>query len=189
MICNVHQRSLAVPAAEAGFLIDGLAGPDDRLWPSDRWPAMRFDRPLGVGARGGHGPIRYAVSAYVLGRRIQFTFTSPNIDGFHEFELIDGGDGRCVLRHTLMAHASGSLRIVFPLVIRPLHDACLRDALDRAEAATGGTAQLRPHPAAVRLRRAVVGVLWPRRTPTPRVGRSSQGRRANFGSLLPSMRR
>jgi hypothetical protein len=69
MICNVHQRSLAVPVAEAGFLIDGLAGPDDRLWPSDRWPAMRFDRPLGVGARGGHGPVRYAVGAYVPGRR------------------------------------------------------------------------------------------------------------------------
>jgi hypothetical protein len=163
VICNVHQRSLAVPAAEAAFLIDGLAGPDDRLWPSDRWPAMRFDRPLGIGARGGHGPIRYAVSAYVPGRRVQFTFTGRNIDGFHEFELIDGGDRHCVLRHTLMAHASGSLRIVFPLVVRPMHDACLRDAMDRAELATGGPAERRPHPAAVRVRRTLVGGLWPRR--------------------------
>ena len=163
MICNVHQRSLAVPVADARFLIDDLAGPDDRLWPSDRWPAMRFDRPLGVGARGGHGAVRYVVSAYVPGRRIQFTFTGRNIDGFHEFELIDGGAGRCVLRHTLMAHASGSLRIVFPLLIRPLHDACLRDALDRCEAATGGASQRRPLSCAIRLRRAVVGILWARK--------------------------
>ena len=40
----------------AGRLLDGLSAADDRLWPKDRWPAMRFDRPLKVGARGGHGP-------------------------------------------------------------------------------------------------------------------------------------
>jgi hypothetical protein len=62
-----------------------------------------------------------------------------------------------------MAHASGSLRIVFPLLIRPLHDACLRDALDRAEAATGGASQRRPLSRGVRLRRAVVGIVWARR--------------------------
>jgi hypothetical protein len=98
----------------------------------------------------------------VTGRRIQFTFTGRNIDGFHEFELIDGGAGRCVLRHTLMAHASGSLRIVSALLVRPLHDACLRDALDRSEAATGGASQRRPLSRAIRLRRAVVGILWVR---------------------------
>jgi hypothetical protein len=46
----------------------------------------------------------------------------------------------------------------------------LRDALDRAEAATGGAVERRPPPAAVRLRRAVVGILWPRPAPTPRAG-------------------
>jgi hypothetical protein len=167
MICNVHQRALGVPADEAAFLIDGIAGPDDRLWPSDRWPAIRFDRPLGVGARGGHGPIRYAVSAYAPGRRVQFTFTGSGVDGFHEFELIDGGASHCVLRHTLMAHFSGALRIAWPLVIHPLHDACLRDIMDRAEAATGGAAGPRPHSASVRLRRAV---FRPADAPRPRAG-------------------
>ena len=57
-----------------------------------------------------------------------------------------------MLRHTLMAHPSGALRIVWPLVIHPLHDACLRDVLDRAEAATGGEGRRRPLPAAVRAR-------------------------------------
>ncbi|UNO43730.1 DUF2867 domain-containing protein [Streptomyces sp. MST-110588] len=40
---------------------------------------MRFDRPLGVGAYGGHGPVRYRVSAYDPGRRIRFDFTSPAV--------------------------------------------------------------------------------------------------------------
>jgi hypothetical protein len=167
VICNVHQRTLPVPVAEAGFLIDGLAGPDDRLWPYDRWPAIRFDRPLGVGARGGHGPIRYVVSAYVPGRRVQFTFTGRDVDGFHEFALLDGGESHCVLRHTLMAHPAGALRIAWPLVIHALHDAFQRDLLDRAEAATGGAAGRRPHSAAVRVRRAALRLPLPL---TPRAG-------------------
>jgi hypothetical protein len=58
MIRNVHERDLAAAPSEAGALIDGLAGEHDRLWPSERWPAMRLDRPLAVGASGGHGRIR-----------------------------------------------------------------------------------------------------------------------------------
>ena len=81
MITNVHQRTLPVPVDEAGFLIDDLAGPDDRLWPYDRWPAIRFDHPLQVGAKGGHGPFRYKVGAYAPGRRVQFVFGEPERRG------------------------------------------------------------------------------------------------------------
>lgn len=52
MVRNVHERWLAAPAAMVGALLDSLAGPEDRLWPSQQWPAMWFDRPLGVGATG-----------------------------------------------------------------------------------------------------------------------------------------
>jgi hypothetical protein len=31
------------------------------LWPKDKWPPMRFDRPLCLGARGGPGPIHYSI--------------------------------------------------------------------------------------------------------------------------------
>ncbi len=61
-IRNVHTRALDATAAEVGALLDGLAGPDDRLWPNGRWPAMRLDGPLEPGSRGGHGPVRYAVA-------------------------------------------------------------------------------------------------------------------------------
>ncbi|MDQ3135435.1 MAG: hypothetical protein M3Q76_11655, partial [Acidobacteriota bacterium] len=65
---NVHERILQSPFAAAGELIDKLASRDDLLWPRERWPAMKLDRPLGVGAKGGHGPIRYVVEAYEPGR-------------------------------------------------------------------------------------------------------------------------
>jgi hypothetical protein len=58
-VINIHERVLDASIFEIGKLIDGLASANDKLWPHDRWPAMKFDRPLSVGAIGGHGPIRY----------------------------------------------------------------------------------------------------------------------------------
>jgi hypothetical protein len=66
---NVHERVLRHRAAEAGALLDSLASVDDRLWPSWLRPAQRLDGPLAPGARGGQGPIRYIVDAYVPGSR------------------------------------------------------------------------------------------------------------------------
>ncbi|MFI0738184.1 hypothetical protein ACH4PU_08825 [Streptomyces sp. NPDC021100] len=43
------------------------------------------------------------------------------------------GGRRTVLRHTLAIRARGSARLTVPLFWRPLHDACLEAALDRAE--------------------------------------------------------
>jgi hypothetical protein len=131
-VLNVHQRRLAVSPDEAGSLIDSLAGPDDRLWPHHAWPPMRFDRPLAVGAVGGHGPIRYVVSHYVPGQWIRFRFTGPRgFDGFHELTVSTQDDGT-LLRHTLSMRLHGWARLSWPLVFRPLHDALIEDGLDRA---------------------------------------------------------
>ena len=140
---NIHERRLACEASSIGALVDSLAGPDDRLWPRERWPAMRFDGPLGVGARGGHGPIRYDVVAYEPHRRVQFRFTAPaGFHGHHCFEVhaSSGGDDRApsvVLRHELRMRTSGWATASWPLVYRPLHDALIEDALDRAALAVG----------------------------------------------------
>jgi hypothetical protein len=139
MIRNVHERVLDAPPAEVGALIDGLAGDGDRLWPSDRWPAMRLDRPLGVGASGGHGSIRYAVSDYEPGRRVRFRFDPRlGLAGHHEFAVATGA-GRTTLRHALEATPRGRMRLAWPLIFRWLHDALIEDALDRAVTATTGT--------------------------------------------------
>lgn len=133
MVRNRHERALAAPPGAAGALIDSLAGPDDRLWPHRRWPAMRFDRPRQVGAVGGHGPIRYTVDQYERGVRIRFRFTAPaGFAGFHEYAVVPAGDGTCVLRHDLVMRTHGPARITWPLVFRPLHDALIEDSLDTA---------------------------------------------------------
>ena len=134
-IHNVHERLLAANECQVGELIDTLAsGNGDRLWPGRHWPPMEFDRPLTVGAVGGHGPVRYIVAGYAPGRWIRLAFTGPpGFHGFHEFAVLPGGPQRTRLHHTLTMSPRGLARFTWPLVWRPLHDACLEDCLDRAE--------------------------------------------------------
>jgi hypothetical protein len=145
-IRNVHERVLPATVDQVGALLDGLAGPEDRLWPVDRWPGLplRFDRPLGVGARGGHGRVRYRVEEYVPGRRVVFRFDERmRMDGTHRFE-VDDSQGVVELRHVLAGQPRGIRTLLtWLLVIRPLHDAVLEDLLDRAELAVSGKV-LRP---------------------------------------------
>ncbi|MFD7826558.1 SRPBCC family protein [Kitasatospora sp. NPDC059803] len=140
-VYNVHERLLAAKASEVGALVDSLSGgPADRLWAHPNWPAMEFDRPLAVGATGGHGPVRYTVTAYVPGVWVRFTFSGPRgFHGFHEFTVLPVDEERTVLRHTLAMKAGGLERLTWPAAWRPMHDACLEDGLDRAELACTGT--------------------------------------------------
>ncbi len=137
MIRNIHERTLPVPPAAAGALLDSLSGPDDRLWPR-RWPAMRFDRPLAVGAVGGHGPIRYTVEQYRPAGHVRFRFDAPaGFDGYHEYEVLPDGDDACRLRHSLVMTTRGPARLTWPLLFRPLHDALIEDSLDTAVRSLG----------------------------------------------------
>lgn len=162
-IINVHERTFAGPEAVGalGSLIDGLAGPDDRLWPgtpAGRWPPMRLDRALGVGARGGHGPIRYHVVEYQPGQRVVFEFEQRGLArgfvGRHVFDVIGRPDGTA-LRHVLEADADGAAALRWKAVVEPLHDALLEDALDRAERALTGSVR---QPA--RWSRRVSALMW-----------------------------
>lgn len=138
-VYNLHERRLPVTPEHAGELLDGLAGDDDHLWPR-RWPALCLDRSLIVGASGGHGPVRYTVEGYLPGRWVRFRFQAPRgFDGFHEFTVHPAPSGGAVLRHLLAMRTRGPALLTWPLVFRPLHDALLEDALDRAEHELTGT--------------------------------------------------
>lgn len=138
MIRNVHRRPLAVGLEDAAPLVDRVSSGEDLLWPRD-WPPMRFDGPLAVGARGGHGPIRYTVLSYSPGHRVWFRFTGPaGFRGGHGFELSPDGPGRSVLSHRLEMDLSGRAFLTWPLIFRPLHDALVEEAMDRAEAWSRG---------------------------------------------------
>jgi hypothetical protein len=138
-ISNIHERAFAASPASAGRLIDGLSSRPDPLWPEGPWPPMRFDRPLGVGAAGGHGPIRYRVAEYEPGRRVLFRFTGPpGLTGTHEWRVDAASEG-CRLRHIIAGRSAGRMLLAWPLVFRPLHNALIEDALDKAEMALAGS--------------------------------------------------
>ncbi|GIF16461.1 DUF2867 domain-containing protein [Actinoplanes teichomyceticus] len=140
VIDNVHERVLPVPADQAGRLLDRVGAPGDPLWPSPTWIPMRFDRPLSVGADGGHGPVRYHVSGYEPGRRITFTF-DPRIGltGTHTIEVEPRDPHSCVLRHRITATSTGTMRLMWPALVRVCHDTVLEHLLDNAELAVTGT--------------------------------------------------
>ena len=142
---NVHERVYVSDPGSVGALIDSLANAkDDRLWPYEMWPPMRLDQPLSVGARGGHGPIRYFVEQYVPNRKVVFRFLAPRgFEGTHGFEVEDG-QRQIVLRHLLYMRTSGAALLSWPLVFRPLHDALIEDSLYKAGVSMGITANQPP---------------------------------------------
>jgi len=172
-VLNIHERRLAAPGDAVGALIDQLASTDDRLWPRDRWPAMRFDRPLAVGAAGGHGPVRYTVVGYAPGMWVRFAFTGPRgFVGFHEYTVYQSGPTDTLLRHTLAMRLTGAARLTWPALYRALHDALIEDSLDRAEwAVAGGDGRGARWSAYVRALRRLAGRRRPATAPSrPRPG-------------------
>ena len=141
---NLHERTIAAPEERVAALLDSLASEDDRLWPADSWPAMRLDRGLVAGAVGGHGPIRYILENREPGRSVRFRFTKPaGFDGYHEFAVEAESQGSSRLRHVIRMDATGSALLRWHLVFRPLHDALIEDALDRAQVWCGAEPERR----------------------------------------------
>lgn len=161
MVRNMHEHRFAASPAAVGKLIDSLAGKEDCLWPKQAWPPMRFDRPLGVGADGGHGPIGYIVEAYRPGSAIRFRFTRPaGFIGYHEYSVVSHAN-RAILRHFLEMRLKGGALCSWPLLFRPLHDALIEDSLDRAEwELTGAIRRKALWTARVRFLRSVIGMVW-----------------------------
>ncbi len=136
---NIHQRIIPKPLVETGPLLDSLSSNEDRLWP-EGWPPMIFDKPLQVGAAGGHGPIRYFVEAYDPGRSIRFRFTGPKgFDGYHAFYLQELQSGHTTFRHEVIMDTSGFAQVTWPFFFRWLHDALVEEAFDKAERQLGIT--------------------------------------------------
>ena len=161
---SIHSRELPVPAERLGQFLETLAGPDDEIWPIERWPndPITFDRPLGVGARGGHGPIRYTVVAHEPGRLIAFEFEpGSGLRGHHRLEVEPAGSGMARMRHVLDADIGGVYRLLRPVFLA-MHDALVEDLLDKAElAATGRLTRAASWPRWLRLANRIEVALRP----------------------------
>lgn len=133
-VLNEHQRQIESSANNLGRLIDSLGSSEDLLWPNASWPKIKFEKPLGIGVKGGHGPIRYFVETYVRGKSISFRFMGPRgFNGYHRFDLIPESDNRCSLNHTLEMNATGFAALTWPFIFQPLHDALIEDAFATAQ--------------------------------------------------------
>lgn len=130
---------LRVPPARAGALIDTLGTDADVLWPRAKWPPMRVEGGLRVGARARHGPVHYTVEEYVPSTRVRFRFSRPaGFLGTHTFEVFPEPEG-CRLEHRVEMTTAGFSRLGWPLFFRPLHDALAEDAVDNAVRVLGET--------------------------------------------------
>ncbi|MBX2802106.1 MAG: hypothetical protein KTR31_30780 [Myxococcales bacterium] len=128
---SIHECRFAAPVQRASELLDGLSSEEDRLWPHG-WPEQRFDGPLAVGATGGHGPIRYSVEAYEPGRLVSYRFLpATGFGGRHWFEVVPLGQ-EVLFRHVVHGRAGLGGWLLWHGMVRWLHDALLRDALDNA---------------------------------------------------------
>jgi hypothetical protein len=132
-IFNRHEIEIAAAPEEIGELIDTLATANDLLWPRFRWPRMRLNKPLSIGARGGHGPIGYWIEEYEPGGRILFRFEntqwiSRGLEGYHTL-FMERGEHATKLVHEIVGTIRGRALLLWPLAIRPLHDALIEDAL------------------------------------------------------------
>ncbi len=142
---NVHSRTIEASPQQVGAILDTLSSDADLLYPAALWPPdqrVRFDRPLGIGAAGGHGGIRYTVDRYAPGEVVRFRFDAGSgLSGTHGFTVEPLGTSQCRLTHTLECDVLGALRAVKPALLR-LHDTYVEDMLDCAElAATGAVAR------------------------------------------------
>ncbi len=133
-VLNQHKRVVNQPKHKISELIKKLASKEDKIWPYNKWSAMRFKDGLKVGAKGGHGIIRYTIIEYNPESGIKFQFSSPKgFDGTHEFKMLELGKNSTEVSHIINMKTHGIATIQWLVFIRWLHDALIEDAFDNIE--------------------------------------------------------
>jgi len=133
-VLNIHKRVINQPKEKVSELLETLSAKNDKIWPYEKWPAMKFRKGLVESADGGHWPIRYLIEKYELKEFIQFKFSKPiGFNGIHKFEILELENGKTELKHTIDMDAVGKGLLIWVIAIRPLHNALLEDALDKVE--------------------------------------------------------
>lgn len=133
-VINIHKRDLNAPKSEVSKLLQTLASGEDKIWPSEKWPAIRFREGLVTGAKGGHGPIRYLIVNFEPGSYIEFQFSAPKgFHGVHRFDCTALSSTITEFKHTIDMRTSGIGIITWAFAVRWLHDALFEDLMDKVE--------------------------------------------------------
>ena len=133
-VLNIHKRTINQPKSNITELLKTLSTDNDRIWPLEKWPRMKFENGIHIGAKGGHGPIKYLVEKYDPERQIQFRFLKPKgFHGIHKFELEQITQNQTQVKHTIEMNTSGKGTLLWIFTIRFLHDALIEDGFDKLE--------------------------------------------------------
>ena len=133
-VLNIHKRILNQPKSKVTELLKTLSTENDRIWPKEKWPEMKFKDGIKVGAKGGHGPIRYSVEKYIPNEIIQFGFSKPNgFNGVHKFEINELTNEKTQIKHTIDMITQGKGTLIWIFAIRSLHNALIEDGFDKLE--------------------------------------------------------
>ena len=133
-VVNIHQRIINQPKFEVAKLLKTLSTKDDKVWPNKNWPAMRFINGIKVGAKGGHGIIRYSVEEYILGDLVVFKFLKPKgFNGIHKLEIQEIDTITSEVKHSIIMKTEGLASLQWVFIIRWLHDALIENAFDTIE--------------------------------------------------------
>lgn len=134
-VVNTHKRIINQSYKEIYVLLATLSTKADKVWPKDKWPAIRFKNGLKVGEIGGHGMIRYSVEAYTPGVLIVFRFLKPiGFKGIHKFEIKEINATSTEITHSVIMNTAGfKATIQWCIAIRWMHDALIENAFDTIE--------------------------------------------------------
>ena len=133
-VLNIHKRIINQSKSEVSEILKTLATENDKVWPKEKWPEMKFKGGIKVGAKGGHGPIRYLVEKYNPNQIIQFKFSKPTgFNGIHKFEIEELDKNKTEIKHTIDMKAEGKGIFIWTFAIRSLHNALIEDGFDKIE--------------------------------------------------------
>ena len=133
-VVNIHKRIIDQPKFEVAKLLKTLSTKDDKVWPNKNWPDMRFINGIKVGAKGGHGIIRYSVEEYILGDLVVFKFLKPKgFNGIHKLEIQEIDTITSEVKHSIIMKTEGLASLQWVFIIRWLHDALIENAFDTIE--------------------------------------------------------
>lgn len=159
---NIHQRRIAARPEELGRWMDRLwSGTKEDCFPRDviatwrKTDGIRDPNQLIPGrTRLGHGPFSFDFEKWD-GSAWRVTFEREGMKGWHGFDLVPA-QGGTLLTHTIEAGLAGTSRLLWHVLIAPVHDWAVEAMFDRIEEAlaTGAEPQHTKRPMAVHAKAA-----------------------------------
>ena len=133
-VINIHKRTINEPIEKVSQLFRTLGTENDKIWPNESWPPMRFKEELKVRAIGGHAGIKYTIIKFIEGEQVTFQFTKPKgFIGTHELKINEVTKNQTEIIHEIKLNTNNIDTLNWILIVRWLHDALLEDSFDKIE--------------------------------------------------------